>query len=165
MSDALLSAAMEWARSRDLEQLIGPLCFGGSTGGGMLVKGFEHRAAMTMMAYNFRYYKKMLETAGLRKKLDLHSAYLDTDRFELPERIKVVAERVLKRGRFRVLEFSNRRELKKIAFRIGQIYNEALGDHMEAYPLSNSEIRKMTWPAFSLLFPTYPQPSGNQRAA
>ena len=140
---ALLSAAMEWARKRDLDQLIGPLCFGGSTGGGILIKGFEHRAAMTMMAYNFRYYKKMLEASGLRKKLDLHSAYLEAERFELPERVRVVAERVLKRGRFKVLKFTGRRDLKKIAFRIGQIYNEALGDHVEAYPLSNSDIRKM----------------------
>ena len=55
VSHSLFENASNWAKARKLDQLIGPMLFGGVTGSGILVDGFEHRAAMTMMNYNHPY--------------------------------------------------------------------------------------------------------------
>jgi hypothetical protein len=51
VSTALFGAAFDWLRARGMESVAGPFGFG-FLGAGALVEGFEHRSAMTMMAYN-----------------------------------------------------------------------------------------------------------------
>jgi len=48
--DALFTRMADWARERGLNQLIGPLFSGATYGGGVLIHGFEHRAAMPLRA-------------------------------------------------------------------------------------------------------------------
>jgi hypothetical protein len=67
---------------------------------------------------------------------------LPPDRFRLPERVRAAAEKVLARGRFRVLEFRSKRDLRKVADRIAGLYNATLADHLEDYPLSEAELEQ-----------------------
>jgi hypothetical protein len=143
----LFQTVRSWARDRGLETLIGPFGLGGSTGNGILVEGFEHTAAMNMMNWNPPYYARLLEGVGFAKSFDLYSAHLDTSTFKLPERVRSVADHVIARGRFTVLRFSNKAELKKIAARIGEVYNVSLASdttHAEAYPMSEAELQRAT---------------------
>ena len=141
-AEALLRRLQEWARGQGLGLLRGPMLLGGASGSGILVQGFEHRAAMTMMPYNYPYYPRLLEELGFRKHVDLYSMDLPPDKFRLPERVRTAAERVLARGRFRVLEFRSKRDLKKVADRIAGLYNATLADHLEDYPLSDAELEQ-----------------------
>jgi GNAT superfamily N-acetyltransferase len=142
---ALLEASAQWARSRGLTALVGPSGLGATTGSGVLVEGFEHRAAMTMMGYNFPYYARLLEQLGFQPHQNLYSARLDAASFRLPERVRIVAEKVLARGRLRVLEFRRKRELLRLAPQIGQVYNTAIGaDHPETYPYTEHELQRVT---------------------
>ncbi len=154
VASALFTAAFDWARARGLDQVIGPLGIGGTSGGGILVEGFDARAAMTMMAYNHAYYRELVEAAGFTKLLDLNSFYLDADTFRLPDKVRSIAEKVLARGSFKVLEFSSRRPLKAIAGKVGKVYNSALGDHVETYSLSDREVRKVTQDLMTVADPT-----------
>jgi hypothetical protein len=143
----LFQTVRSWARDRGLETLIGPFGLGGSTGNGILVEGFEYTAAMNMMNWNPPYYARLLEGVGFAKSFDLYSAHLDTSTFKLPERVRSVADHVIARGRFTVLRFSNKAELKKIAARIGEVYNVSLASdttHAEAYPMSEAELQRAT---------------------
>jgi hypothetical protein len=143
----LFQTVRSWARDRGLETLIGPFGLGGSTGNGILVEGFEHTAAMNMMNWNPPYYARLLEGVGFAKSFDLYSAHLDASTFKLPERVRSVADHVIARGRFTVLRFSNKAELKKIAARIGEVYNVSLASdttHAEAYPMSEAELQRAT---------------------
>ncbi len=142
--DALFDAGFSWARERGLEALTGPLGFGAVSGGGILVEGFEHRAAMTMMAYNHPYYPPMLEALGFEPYLDLYSYHIQASKFRLPERVRSVAEKVLKRGSFKVLEFRSKRQLRAIAPEIGRVYNRSLSDHPENYEMSQAELDRVT---------------------
>jgi hypothetical protein len=139
--EVAVSHMTTWARARGLNALRGPLLFGGTTGGGILVSGFEHPAAMTMMPYNYDYYARRLETTGFAKCFDLLSLRLDPTTFELPERVQRVADRVLQRGRMRVLAFRNKREMSKLAHDVAELYNPTLADHPENYPLSDAELQ------------------------
>lgn len=144
VATALFDAAMRWARERGLEALTGPLGFGAVSGGGVLIEGFEHRAAMTMMAYNHPYYRTMLEHLGFEPYLDLYSYHIDGESFRLPDRIRSVAEKVLARGSFKVQRFESKRELRAIASRLGRVYNASLSDHPENYEMSEAELARVT---------------------
>ncbi len=141
--DALFSEIGEWAYARGLTHLSGPMLFGGAAGSGLLVEGFEHRAAMTMMRYNYPYYSEQLERLGFEKFEDLLSFSLDPTTFTVPEKVESLAEKVLKRGRFKVLRFKNKRELKKRAWDVANMYNVTLGDHPEDYPLTHAELEQL----------------------
>ena len=143
-AEALLGRCLAWAREQGLELLRGPMLLGGASGSGILFEGFEHGAAMTMMPYNYPYYPHLVEGLGFRKHVDLFSMDLPPDTFRLPERVSRAAEKVLARGRFQVMRFRSKRDLKKVAGGIANLYNQTLADHLEDYPLSEAELKQVT---------------------
>ena len=140
VSSALFDAAFVWARRRGLPTVVGPKLFGAMSGQGILVDGFEHPAAMTMMNYNYPYYQRHLEAAGFTKRKDYVSAQIEPQTYELPDKIRRIAEITLARGRFKVLRFKNVRELRGIGSRVGSIYNSVLASFNEGHVLSDREI-------------------------
>ncbi|MCJ7723726.1 MAG: hypothetical protein MUP03_06300, partial [Anaerolineales bacterium] len=59
----LFRAAFDWARQQGLNKIVGPKGFTPLDGGGILVKGFEHRPAFGM-PYNPPYYPALIESVG-----------------------------------------------------------------------------------------------------
>ncbi len=141
---ALFDAAAEWAGANGCDEIAGPMLFGGATGSGILIRGFGERSAMTMMGYNHPYYERLLESLGFVKQIDFYSFKLDPATFRMDERVVSVAEKVLARGRFRVMRFRSKRELLKYAPQIAALYNETLADHTEGYPLTEAELKQVT---------------------
>jgi len=144
VAERLFETVKEWAKKRGLKKLVGPHGFSGMDGGGILVDGFEHKAAMTMMNYNFPYYGELVEKNGFKKFKDYYSALLETGKYILPEKIKRVVEISKKRGSFRVPEFKSKRQIKKIAKEIGRVYNESFVSHDDFCPLTEREIEMLT---------------------
>lgn len=140
-AQALFGRAFEWARERNLDEIIGPKGFAPLDGYGMLVEGFEHRQMMTMMNYNQPYLPRLLEEMGFEKEVDFISCYADTHTFEMPERIYSIAERVEKKGVLTVKRFESKKELRNWAPRIGRTYNQSFVNNWEYYPLTDKEIK------------------------
>lgn len=138
---ALFSAAFEWARDRQLEKMIGPKGMSVFDGYGMLETGFEHRQMMNMMNYNHAYYLRLAAESGFEKEVDFVSHFIETDRFDFPERVYRIAERVQSRSNLRVLRFKNKRELRQWGDRIGRAYNDAFVNNWEYVPLTEREIK------------------------
>ena len=144
VAQALFERAFERARTRGLNQVVGPKGFGPLDGYGMLIEGFEFRPAMTMMNYNPPSYPAFVERLGFTKVVDFVSCYLGADQFHLPERVHRIAERAAERSGLRVVRFHSKRELRAWADRIGQAYNQAFVNNWEYYPLTEDEIRFVT---------------------
>jgi GNAT superfamily N-acetyltransferase len=140
----LFGQAFQWAKDKGLTQMLGPKGFGALDGYGMLVEGFEHRPAMTMMSYNPPYYAQFMEKLGFQKEVDFVSCYLGRDRFSLPERVHRIAERAARRSDFRILRFKNKKEMRAWAPKIGRTYNQAFIHNWEYYPLTEREIKFQT---------------------
>jgi GNAT superfamily N-acetyltransferase len=138
---ALFARAAEWCKARGLNEIVGPKGFSAFDGYGIQVAGFEHRQMMTMMNYNFDYYPKLIEAVGFTKEVDFVSTYLDRDHFNIPDKFREVARRVRERGKFKVVNFKTKGELKQWASRIGEAYNKAFVNNWEYYPLSDGEIK------------------------
>ncbi len=144
VAHTLFSAMERWAQRRGLDSLIGPVFSGATFGGGVLIEGFDRSAAMTMMPYNHPYYGPAYEAHGFKKRFDLLSLKADPQSFRLPEKVEKLAEFVRSRGRFEVLHFRNKRQIKRIAPAIAALYNPTLADHPENYPLTKQELDQVT---------------------
>lgn len=140
-ASGLFARAFEWAQARGLNQIIGPKGFAALDGYGLLVEGFSHRQMMTMMNYNFDYYPGLVEAQGFHKEVDFVSHYAQRDAFQLPERVRRIAERVEARGKLRVHRFRSPRELFAWADRIGEAYNRAFVNNWEYAPLTEGEVK------------------------
>jgi hypothetical protein len=140
VAKALFERVFDWAKTRNLEAVVGPKGFSVLDGYGILVEGFEHRMIMNMMNYNFDYYPRLLETLGFVKEVDFVSCYLPSESFTLPERIHRIAERVIQHGTLRVHDFKKKSDLRAWATRIGKLYNDSFVNNWEYYPLTEREI-------------------------
>ena len=141
VANALFSRAFEWSNNRGLDTIVGPKGFSAFDGYGIQIEGFEHRQMMTMMNYNFPYYKTLIEEIGFEKDVDFVSCYVDSKNFILPEKAQLVAKRVREKGKFEVISFAAKKDLKKWAWRIGEAYNNTFINNWEYYPFTKKEIK------------------------
>jgi len=140
-ANALFAAVFDWAKSRGLDEVVGPKGFGVTDGYGLLQEGYEHRQVMNMMNYNYPYYIKLVEDLGFEKEVDFVSCYIKNVNFHLSDRIHSIAERVEKRGILRVQRFRTKGDLRAWADRIGKAYNQAFVNNWEYYPLTEREMK------------------------
>lgn len=139
-ASALFNTVFDWSKARGLDTVIGPKGMGPLDGYGVLVFGQEHRQTMTMLNYNHAYYQSLVEAQGFVKEVDFVSCYLPADKFQLPERVERIAERVMQRGHLELRKFKSKKELLRWADRIGMAYNNAFVHNWEYYPLTQREI-------------------------
>jgi hypothetical protein len=137
---ALFNTVFDWAKARGLNLVVGPKGMGPLDGYGVLVFGHEHRQTMTMLNYNYPYYQQLVEAQGFQKEVDFVSCFLPADKFQIPERVEKITQRVMERGGLKVKQFKNKKELISWAPRIGKAYNNAFVNNWEYYPLTQREI-------------------------
>jgi len=137
---ALFNTVFEWAKARGLDCVVGPKGMGPLDGYGIQVFGQEHRQTMTMLTYNYPYYKDLIEAQGFVKEVDFVSCYLPADKFQIPERVERVARRAAERSGLAVKKFKNKKELVGWADRIGDAYNKAFVNNWEYFPFTKREI-------------------------
>lgn len=140
VADALFHQVFDWARARDLDEVVGPKGFSPFDGYGLQVEGTEHRQMMTMMNYNHDYYPRLVEALGFEKEVDFVSTYFKVADFSVPERVHTIAERVKERRSLSVHHFKSRLELHGWKERIGAAYARAFTDNWEYYPLTQRDI-------------------------
>jgi hypothetical protein len=140
IAQALFQTVFDWAHARGLNRVVGPKGFAALDGYGLLIEGYEHRQMMSMMNYNYPYYRRLVENLGFQKVVDFVSCYLSPDKFHLPERVHRIAERVQERGKLGVKRFASKKELREWAPKIGKAYNQAFVNNWEYFPLSEHDI-------------------------
>jgi hypothetical protein len=140
----LINSAANWGKDQGQKLLDGPMLFGGTSGSGVLIEGYDQSAPMTMMPYNFPYYREMLEMIGFLKYFDTIGSDISPGNFKIPDKIESFAKNVIKKGRFDVIKFKNKKDILKKADSIAELYNKTLGDHPEDYPLSDKELAQVT---------------------
>ncbi len=140
VADALFQQVFDWARARDLNEVVGPKGFSPFDGYGIQVEGTEHRQMMMMMNYNHDYYPRLVETLGFEKEVDFVSTYFRLADFNVPERVHRIAERVKERRSLSVHHFKSKLELYRWKERIGAAYERTFTDNWEYYPLTKKDI-------------------------
>lgn len=141
VANAIFERGFDWARKRGLDTIVGPKGFSAFDGYGIQIEGYEFRQMMTMMNYNFPYYRTLVENIGFEKEVDFVSCAIDSSHFNLPEKAQLVAQKVRERGKFKVVGFESKKELKKWAQKIGEAYNKTFINNWEYYPFSEREVK------------------------
>lgn len=141
VANTLFDAAFEWCKKRNLDTLVGPKGFSLFDGYGIQIEGFDHRQMMTMMNYNFPYYRTLVENIGFEKEVDFVSCYLPKEHFHIPEKMREVARRIAERGKFKVINFQSKKDLIAYRDRIGEAYNKTFVNNWEYWPMTQNEIK------------------------
>jgi hypothetical protein len=139
---ALFNCGFDWARSRGLDAVTGPIGFTPLDGLGLLVKGFEHRPAFGL-PYNPAYYADLIEAQGFNRDHDIISGYLGSGNISFPPRIHELAERLARRRGLHILRCNTRRDLRKLVSYLKELYNNSVTIGDGAYPLSDEEVDAM----------------------
>ncbi len=151
ISQALFQTAIEWAQSRGLDRMIGPRGLNTTDNTGILVKGFEHRAAMGL-PYNYSYYDGFIKEAGFRKVTDHFSGYARGDE-PMPERLVRIAERIKERRGFEVIHFRSIKDRKYWIPRVWKVFLEAFSSFDEYVPPTEREKEAMAADLISIADP------------
>jgi GNAT superfamily N-acetyltransferase len=135
---------------------------------GLLVRGFG-RHPMIMTTWNPRYYATLVENAGFTKAKDLLAYFFPTEgprAFELPDRVRRLAERAL-RGKtltFRELDLKN---FGPEVDRCWEIYNSAWESNWGFFPMSRESflheaqvLKYIVNPRFALMVEVNGEPAG-----
>lgn len=138
---ALFERAFAWAKSRNLNRIIGPKGFSALDPFGILVEGFEHRQMMMMSNYNYPYYQHLVEANGFTQDMNFSSYYLHArGDFKVPAWIHDLAEQARCQANLQVQGLQTVREGLPLARQMVDIYNRAMVDNWEYYPLPEREI-------------------------
>jgi len=140
-AQALFERAFDWLRQRGLTEATGPKGFTALEGGGILVQGFEHRAAFGM-PYNPPYYADLIEAAGFEPAGESVSGYLSAN-IRFPARIHELSERVQARRGLHVARYRTRRDLRGLTSNLQELYNRSIGGTPDNVPITDEEARAL----------------------
>ncbi len=151
VADKLLNEVAEWARSRGMTVLRGPMNPSTNHECGLLVEGFDQPVAV-MMTYNPPYYATQLETWGLGKAKDLFAYDIDGRKVKFSDRLMAQAERLKQRGRVTFRPINMRKFDEEVAT-ILEIYNDAWETNWGFVPMDAEEFRHMAKDMKTILDP------------
>ena len=138
----LFSEVEKWAESFNIEKLIGPLGFSNQDPQGFLIEGFIERPSVGTI-YNFEYIPRLVENEGYTKEVDYVTYRIPVPE-KIPEIYEKISNRVLNRIQVKLVEFHNKREIKRILPSVFQFMNEAYKDIYGFIPLTEDIIKKAT---------------------
>lgn len=137
--DALMDAAEDWARSKGMTEMIGPMGFTDMDHEGMLTFGFDELGTIATI-YNHAYYPVHMERRGYAKDVDWVE-YRMTVPDKVPDKYLRIADIVRKKYGLQTLHFS---KIKDLAAEFGHplfhLINEAYKDLYGYSPLSDKQI-------------------------
>ena len=130
VSGALLDAAEDWARSKGMRQMVGPLGFTDLDKEGVLVEGFDELSTMATI-YNYPYYVDHFRRHGYVEDTTWLEFVMDVPD-EIPEKMNRIADIVKSRNGLRVKKYKSRSKIKKdygrdIFYLINETYKDLYG--------------------------------------
>lgn len=139
--DALFDTAEAWGRAHGAEKSHGPMGFTDMDREGMLVEGFDRRS-LFYTYYNYPYYIAQMERRGYVKEVDWVE-YRLTIPDEPIERIERVADYVMKRNDFRIMDLDSRdRSVKQLAKDMFVLWNKTYLKLFGVVSMSQRQVEK-----------------------
>lgn len=139
VAKALVATVEEWARSKGMGGVHGPLGFTDLDREGMLVEGFGERATFATI-YNHPYYSAFMERLGYAKDVDWVEYQVQTPD-AIPEKLLRVNELISKRSGVKIVKWKSKKQLiKTYADQIFDLLDEAYAGLYGTTPLSRKQV-------------------------
>jgi GNAT superfamily N-acetyltransferase len=130
VSERLLETVEQWAASKGMSAVHGPLGFTDLDREGMLVDGFGELATIATI-YNYSYYSQHMERLGYHKDTDWLQFQIFTPK-EIPEKVQHVTELLAQRSGVHLYEWTDKKVIvekfgKQLFHLIDETYTELYG--------------------------------------
>jgi hypothetical protein len=140
IAHALIKAIEDWGKARGMDEIIGPFGFSDKDPQGLLIKGFDVRAAI-VAPYNEPYYIDLVENEGYTKEVDLFEYKIPVPE-KIPEFYQRIYERVSRNNDLQFIPLKNKKSLKPYIMPIMRLINETFRDIYGSYEMDEEEMRK-----------------------
>lgn len=138
VSKALLDAAVEWAKQRNLKTLIMGRGMIRSHCIGVLVDGFDFRPSLAT-TYNLPYYGEHIQSYGFEQHSDHLTGRMIKSQ-QLPDRVFEMADKVKQRGGFWIKTFKSTKEMLPWIPKVDLMHHEAFKNNPGYYPSTHEEF-------------------------
>lgn len=154
---ALLEYAEQWARKRGMKKIVGPLGLSDDAPEpqGLLVEGFEHNPSI-MTNCNFKHLVELLVEAGYRKEVD-YVVYKVPIPQKMPDFYERINRRVIRKGKYLLLDYSRRRDLRPHLKQVIGLMNESFRDLYGFMPHDNHGEAALPTVALNIFDPRFVQ--------
>ena len=150
---ALLGTVEEWARRRGQTRLVGPMGFSDQDPEGFMIEGFDETPTLAC-TYNQDYMNRLVLGLGYAKEVDYVVYAIPVPEAMPPNQLRVI-ERVARRGNFRIVEFTKRKELGRWVLPVLGLMNETFKDIYGYVPLDEAEMRALAKRYLPVLDPRF----------
>jgi hypothetical protein len=140
VASALVRTVEDWAKSKGMEGIQGPLGFTDLDKEGMLIEGFD-RLGTYATGYNRPYYPEYIARLGYAKDVDWIEFRVTTPT-EIPEKVRRVNELISQRTGVRVFEWKDKKEIvAKFGDQIFELLDEAYEELYGTCPLTERQVQ------------------------
>ena len=137
----LITTAEAWAKENGMDEIHGPLYYNTLGRQGMLVEGFDKLAPFSCL-YNYPYYVDLVQQLGFEKECDWVQYMMPADQ-GVEERMKAIADRMVKRYKLKVADFDKLKKDKVMVRKFFKIYNESFDGIVHNFiPFTDAEIEE-----------------------
>lgn len=148
VANALFNTVSEWAKSKGMTEIVGPLGFNDLDREGLLIEGFD-RLSTYETQYSYPYYPKLIENYGFTKDVDWVEYRVKWTN-KLDERYDRIGQMVLNKYNLKVIKGLNKKQLiKKYGDAIFDLIDEGYKDLYGTVPYS-PKTRKLILKNFDL---------------
>ncbi len=136
----LLAAALDWAKTRGLTRVLGPVSYSMNDVCGLLVDGHDAPPRI-LMPYNPPTYADWIEAAGFGKAKDLLAFWI-TSKHAVNPRLARVADRLAKRSGLTLRQMDMSRFRDEVAL-VRDLYNRSWEKNWGFVPMTDAELDHM----------------------
>ena len=140
VAHALIKAIEDWGLSKDMNEMIGPFGFSDKDPQGLLIDGFDVRAAI-VAPYNDPYYIDLVEKEGYTKEVDLFEYKIPVPD-KIPDFYQRIYERVSRNKDIQFIPLKNKKEPRPYIMPVMRLINETFKEIYGSYEMDEEEMRK-----------------------
>ena len=149
VANALFSKVENWAKEKQMKELVGPLGYSDLEREGLLIEGFEELSTFEEQ-YNYEYYKTLIENYGFEKEVDWVERKLYYPKVA-DDRLGTLSAKILEKYNLRYGEAKNTKDfIKKYADKFFDIVDETYVDIYGSVPFTEG-MRKMMIDNFKII--------------
>ena len=139
VSKSLINTAIEYAKSKGISKIEGPMGFTNLDKAGMLTKGFDKLATMIGI-YNFDYYPKHMEQLGLVKEkewVEFEINFPDT----LPDKVEKFSRLIAEKYELELVKFKSKKDILPLVEPMFKLLDDTY-KHLSTYtPITQEQIK------------------------
>ena len=139
VSKALINTAIEYAKSKGISKIEGPMGFTNLDKAGMLTKGFDKLATMIGI-YNFDYYPKHMELLGLVKEkewVEFEINFPDT----LPDKVEKFSRLIAEKYELELVKFKAKKDILPLVDSMFKLLDDTYKNLSTYTPITEEQIK------------------------